>query len=356
MATPEQTINECDTYHIQSYLRKYITTRTARGEPIGEPKGYENEEKEPVVEPVVEPVEEWYDKHKGEVFKQLMGSLHPTIGVMLSSPKPCMFTINAAFTCHEDDEYDTLHEMDITSCVDVVFPIIRIKSNYGEWVHPDYPPPPPKKKKKRRRRRCVQGNGSSFNSQATVTILYNNRKYGVKVFRKNKLVAPNCIEVDNSDAIAVFQHIMDTFNDVWPDRDYHMLWETVDAPMHNFKFQLLDSEYIIDLERLSSLLQLTWEDDGMANPPDFEQTGKFPGLIARFRSRRQDKLVAVCIQKSGRITINGSAGVGQHESIWQWCNLVFYKYKDYLLHKQIKLPPIVLTDPDNTSDSDNSDA
>ena len=82
----------------------------------------------------------------------------------------------------------------------------------------------------------------------------------------------------------------------------------------------------------------------MANPPDREETGNYPGLLARFKSNRPGKLVTVCIQKSGKITINGSVSVKQYIAIYEWCNWLFDKYAVNILWEVRPIIPLAISD------------
>lgn len=289
-------------------------------------------------------------------------------------PIPTMFTVYGSFAKRAicDDE---IHELDIQTCFRAKHPIVRIKSNYGDTIHPEFHPKKkkPKKTKHGKKKRSVQGNGTSFNSQATVTVMVNGRPLRVKIFRKLKYVIPHCIMLDNSDAKAALKIIINTMNEIWPGRDYYINWANMNTPMHNFRYDLRISlekcseicglvcrkdasgqrkcaTARIDLSLLTNILKLIWKDENMANPPDREETGNYPGLLARFKSDRPGKLVTVCIQKSGKITINGSVSVKQYMAIYEWCNWLFDKYADVIMWEVRPIIPLAISDVESDDD------
>jgi hypothetical protein len=281
-----------------------------------------------------------------------------------------------------------MHEIYIQTCIKPIPPIMQIKSNYGHTWHSTFTPKTKTKpKKKKKKKRGVQGNGSSFNSQATITVrlkpglvsnIPDNKDYGVKIFRKLKYVIPHCVKLDSSDAKAALSIVIDQMNDTWPGRDYYVDWKHMKTPMHNFKFQLKTSPVKcaekcgrlrcrdkcqttrIDLQLLTNILKLIWQDENMANQPDREETGNYAGLLVRFHSGSNDgKTVTVCIQKSGKITINGTVAVHYYMAIYEWCNWIITKYADHILYELRDAVDVISdsssSDDDNKGDENNDD-
>ena len=280
---------------------------------------------------------------------------------VLSDPVPTMFTTHGKFKrsveVHPDE--DPLDEIWMQTNITPVPPIMRIKSNYGDEWHESYVPKKKKKSKRapKKKTRGIQGAGTAFNSQATFTVRlsreYNThivldngeileRDIGLKIFRQLKYVAPNCITFKALCAKAALNIVLDALNNVWPV-GYYVNWDDLEAPMHNFRYQLLpDPEKCvevcgrieckdlcrtttIDLRLLTRILIHTWRDDNMANPPDREDTNNYAGLLVRFRSgydkyEGEPTTVTVCIQKSGKFTINGKVSPQFYMTIWEWCN------------------------------------
>lgn len=316
-----------------------------------------------------------------DVFKICMFICKFMVSDRFTDPKPTMFTVYGSFNMRAVCE-DELHEMDIQTCIRTDPPIMQIKSNYGHTYHSTFVvKTKTKPKKNKKKKRGVQGNGSSFNSQATITVrlqpgivsgILNNKDYGVKLFRKLKYVIPHCVKIDNSDAKAVLNIVINTLNDTWPGRDYYVDWKDMKTPMHNFKFQLKSSPekcvekcgrlrcrdicqtMRIDLQLLTNILKLIWRDENMANQPDREETGNYAGLLVRFHSGSNDgKTVTVCIQKSGKITINGSVSVHYYMAIYEWCNWIIAKYSDHILY-ELREPTPVISDSSSSSDDENN--
>jgi len=301
------------------------------------------------------------------IFKVTMHICKFMVESKLTDPQPTMFTVHGSFSRRSDCP-DEMHEFDLQTCILPIPPIVQIKSNYGHVWHESYTPKEPKPKRKEKKKRGgIQGNGSSFNSQTTFTVMLQ-KEYGVKIFRKLKYVIPHCIKLDGSDAREALTIVIDVMNDTWPGRDYYVEWKNMKTPMHNFRYQLrrdpdkcvamcglLRCREIcrttrIDLQQLTDILKVIWEEENMATPPDREVTANYAGLLVRFWSGNGDgKTVTVCIQKKGKITINGTVSIYYYMAIYEWCNWIINKYADHILY-DIR-PTIALSDSEDSDDS-----
>jgi hypothetical protein len=306
---------------------------------------------------------------RDDIFKINMYICKFIIEPKFTAPKPTMFTVHGSFERGVECP-DELHEMDIQTCILPIPPIMQIKSNYGHVWHESFKPKvKPKKKKMRKKKRGVQGNGSSFNSQATVTVALNDgaKVIGVKIFRKLKYVIPHCVELDNSDAKKSLMVVIDAMNNTWPGRDYYVNWNNMKTPMHNFKYQLRPDPELcvsmcgkmqcknlcqlicIDLSVLTDILKVIWRDENMVSAPDREETSNYAGLLVRFRSGNgidDGNTVTICIQKSGKITMNGTVSVQYYMAIYEWCNWIITKYEEYIIYRIKPFVDIVSSDDD----------
>lgn len=284
---------------------------------------------------------------------------------------PTMFTTHGRFyeSVVPTDESEELHEIDIQTCIPPCGQIMRIKSNWGDTIQNGYTPRIKRKSKKpKKKKRGIQGNGSSFNSQATVTVLLPNnvelglppnKVYSVKIFRKLKYVIPHCVLLDNRDAKYALGIVINAMNIAFPNRGYYVDFSNMETPMHNFKFQLkslperciekcgiarcrnLCDSLRIDLHVLTDILKVIWESENMCNPPDKEDTGNYAGLLVRFDSGYNDgKKVTVCIQKSGKVTINGTVAVSHYMAIYYWCNWIIHRYSKWILYEIKEFVPL----------------
>lgn len=258
---------------------------------------------------------------------------------VFTEPVGCMTTTNARFTSANDDDEDMIvHERDIQWCVPVQYPLVAIKSNFGHIWDPDYQPKIKTKKVNRvRRQRSIQGLGTSFNSQAALSIVHpdTGRMYTVRVFRKNKLVIVNCIDADGQDAIHIANIALDHLNAAWPDCKYKLDISSIYNPTRNHKFRLVNEDKRINLDNLTAILRYIWFDEGMGILPYYRHTATYHGLIARFKSRRVSKYVTVCIQRSGRVNTSGWIELYQWLEIRTWLELLVLRYGDFIIDDYI---------------------
>ena len=164
--------------------------------------------------------------------------------------KASLFTEILNSTCSVEGKYEGVefHEIDFTEILEPFGTVVRIKSNYGDIVNPDYAEEPVvksnrgrKKVEKPKKNRVMQGNGSNMNSCIQFVVInkmskHVKKRYKIKVFRNGKIQIPGVLDEDLGD-------VMQPLEDLCAYLDRYLVTRVSLHPIHstmrNYKFNLI---------------------------------------------------------------------------------------------------------------------
>lgn len=221
--------------------------------------------------------------------------------------------------------------------------IIKIGCNYGEFITDTYLElTKPKKKSNRGRKkkikpistRKVQGNGKYFNSQITFNVLdtINKEKfYHLKLFTNGTIQIPfvcdENIEIIKPIILLIIDYIKDIPNlKILDTQDIEITY--IKCIMKNYKFNIIDTNYFIDLHEFKNILLNYKQYQNDSNFLEFNNQEydynllnslelnliksnfeRYTGIILKFNTPIEDnlnRLTTVKIFSSGKINIDGS--------------------------------------------------
>lgn len=249
--------------------------------------------------------------------------------------------------------------------------VIKIGSNYGEYISKKYIElkTPVKKSNRGRKKkekpmptRKIQGTGNYFNSQITFTILDPHRNddkfYHLKLFT-NGTIQITYVCYENVDLIKpIIDMVIKMISkidlikiDVAEDIDIVY----IKSIMRNYKFNIIENNIFIDLNKFKNILlafksfQLNHDNEHFQNniannnelllafeigliKCNFE---KNTGIIIKFKipiDNKPNKLTTVKIFSSGKINIVGSNSLEESQQIQSIITTLIYNNKDNILY------------------------
>lgn len=245
--------------------------------------------------------------------------------------------------------------------------IIKIGCNYQEYITEKYLElTKPIKKSNRGRKKKIkpisnrkkQGNGKYFNSQITFTILdYTDKTkfYHLKLFTNGTIQIPYVcnenIEIIRPIILLVIDYIKDINNiKINLDEEINIIY--IKSIMRNYKFNIEDPKYFIDLNQFKNVLldfksyQNSNDNNEIYNTHsdilnslklnmikyNFE---RYTGIILKFNTPIEDnkeKLTTVKIFSSGKLNIDGSNNLEQSTIIKKIISKIIYLNKDSILY------------------------
>ena len=133
--------------------------------------------------------------------------------------------------------------------------IIQIKCNYGTLLNDNFKDygknkKPKKAKVEKTNKRKKQGNGDCFNSQITFNILSNATEYKIKMFRNGTITIPGVKKPDLSDIIPALKLQIEYLK----QRFHNVSIEFLKPLMRNYKIDLIDSNYALDIDELKHVI------------------------------------------------------------------------------------------------------
>ncbi|MCA9330281.1 hypothetical protein KDA11_06540 [Candidatus Saccharibacteria bacterium] len=183
--------------------------------------------------------------------------------MVLSELKYGLITVSATFkgdTVNEATDTEKLSEWE--------HPVIRIKSNFGDFMNPEYAhlfrdKEPGKyikgrkpKTKSRRIPRAEGGSGKEFDSQITIYVVddaYPGISFGVKVFRKNSIQQPGFPTTKLEDTRRIITNAL-AFVNKRLDKNIELV--SVKNTLINMKcFTPVEENHGIDLKRLGQIIE-----------------------------------------------------------------------------------------------------
>ncbi len=247
--------------------------------------------------------------------------------------------------------------------------IIKIGCNYEEYISDKYLEltKPVKKSNRGRKKkikpvsnRKIQGNGKYFNSQITFTILDHIDKskfYHLKLFTNGTIQIPYVcnenIEIIRP-IIKLVINLINDINDIKVDikKDIEIIY--IKSIMRNYKFNISEEEYYIDLNKFQNILtqfkqyQLNNNEEFIYNKDydvnllnslelnmikcNFE---RYTGIILKFKTPIDDnknKLTTVKIFSSGKMNIDGSNNLDESNNIKKIIGNLIFNNKEEILY------------------------
>lgn len=247
--------------------------------------------------------------------------------------------------------------------------IIKIGCNYEEYISDKYLEltKPVKKSNRGRKKkikpvsnRKIQGNGKYFNSQITFTILDHIDKskfYHLKLFTNGTIQIPYVCNENIEIIKPIIELVIDLIkdiNDIKVDitKDIDIIY--IKSIMRNYKFNISEEEYYIDLNKFQNILtefkyyQINDNDDFIHNKNydldllkslelnmikcNFE---RYTGIILKFKTPIDDnknKLTTVKIFSSGKMNIDGSNNLEESTNIKKIIGNLIINNKDEILY------------------------
>ena len=247
--------------------------------------------------------------------------------------------------------------------------IIKIGCNYEEYISDKYLEltKPVKKSNRGRKKkikpvsnRKIQGNGKYFNSQITFTILDHIDKskfYHLKLFTNGTIQIPYVCNENIEIIKPIIELVIDLIkdiNDIKVDitKDIDIIY--IKSIMRNYKFNISEEEYYIDLNKFQNILtefkyyQINDNDDFIHNNNydldllkslelnmikcNFE---RYTGIILKFKTPIDDnknKLTTVKIFSSGKMNIDGSNNLEESTNIKKIIGNLIINNKDEILY------------------------
>lgn len=227
--------------------------------------------------------------------------------------------------------------------------ILFIGCNFGELINPAAEPrtPPIKNTAKGRRpkertrpKRIMKGSGKYFGSQVTFDIANreNGHVYKIKLFRTGVFQVPHVRSPDMTDLCEPILVLLDYLRPIFG----HQITVTdFKAVMRNYKAELTDQNYYVDLQKMNDILSKLKELNGFQNEMVPELThalniaeitynvDRHASLLVKFnRPTAADatKQTTVKLIKSGKVNFDGGSNRLEIEELYLIINTIYALY------------------------------
>jgi hypothetical protein len=236
--------------------------------------------------------------------------------------------------------------------------ILFIGCNFGELSNAAHEPraaPPAKQSSKGRRpkqraqpKRIMKGSGKYFGSQITFDIASreNGHVYKIKLFRTGVFQVPHVRSPDMTDLCGPILVLLDYLRPLFGG---HITVTDFKAVMRNYKAELTNQDYYVDLQKMNEILATLKEMNGFKNATVPELThelhiaeitynvDRHASLLVKFnRPTASDatKQTTVKLIKSGKVNFDGGSNRLEIEELYLIINTIYALYAAEIIVNQ----------------------